>query len=266
MKIHLKTPISYYGGKQNLVTTILPMIPEHHLYCEPFCGGAAVFWGKQPSDVEIINDLNTEVINFYEVVQKEFEPLWEMVQATLHSRRLHEDAEVMYKHPHLFTNVERAWAFWVQTSQSFSSNICAGWGYARLKSTCEKKVHNAKDRFKEVFKERLKYVQIECKNGLGVIASRDTETSFFYVDPPYPNAAQGHYSGYRMEDFTQLLDVLKSIKGKFLLSSYDYDVLTDYTEAHGWHQLKKEMIVSAKKGKRDKKKVEVFTANYPISF
>lgn len=268
MKARLKTPITYYGGKQQLLTTILPMIPEHNLYCEPFCGGAAVFWGKEPSPVEVINDVNTEVINFYSVMQNKFEPLYALVQETLHSRKQHQDAEVIYKNPHLFTDVDRAWAFWVQCNQSFSSNICAGWGYARKKNSCEKKTHFNKERFKEVFRDRLKFVQIECTNALKVIASRDSEDTFFYVDPPYPNTCLGHYAGYKMSDFEELLTLLSSIKGKFLLSSYDYPELDKAVKKFKWHQFKKEMTITASKGEkgigRTKKKIEVFTSNFKL--
>lgn len=250
------------------MSTILPLIPKHNLYCEPFCGGAAVFWGKEPSPVEVINDLNTEVINFYSVMQTKFEELYKLVQATLHSRKLHSDADVIYRSPHLFTDVDRAWAFWVQCNQSFSSNIGAGWGYARKKNSCEKKTHFNKDRFKEVFRDRLKFVQIECNNALKVIASRDSEDTFFYVDPPYPEAHQGHYAGYRMSDFEELLNLLANIKGKFLLSSYDYEQLDSAVKKHKWHQFKKEMVVTAcvaQKGqKREKKKIEVFTSNFAL--
>lgn len=54
----MKTPTSYYGGKQNLITTILPLMPTHTTYVEPFVGGGAVFWAKQKSEVEVINDTN----------------------------------------------------------------------------------------------------------------------------------------------------------------------------------------------------------------
>lgn len=265
MKTHLKTPISYYGGKQTLLPVILPLIPEHHLYCEAYCGGAAVFWGKEPSPVEVINDLNSEVINFYRTMQTEFEALYVLVQATLQSRKQHTDAAVIYANPHLFTNVDRAWAFWVQCNQSFSSKINAGWAYGRKKNSCEKKTDNSKERFKEVFKERLKYVQIECNNALQVILSRDTDTSFFYVDPPYPESNQGHYSGFTIENFEELLTVLSNIAGKFLLSSYDYPVLTQFAEAHGWYQVKKEMRITASKDDKTKRKIEVLTANYKIA-
>ncbi|MGL4981777.1 MAG: DNA adenine methylase [Treponemataceae bacterium] len=59
----MKTPISYYGGKQQLARTILSLIPEHKTYVEPFVGGGAIFFAKQPSSCEVINDTNCELIN-----------------------------------------------------------------------------------------------------------------------------------------------------------------------------------------------------------
>lgn len=68
----MKTPLSYYGGKQKLCSTILSLIPSHTLYAEPFVGGGAVFFGKEPSAVEVINDTNKELINFYQVVKNRY--------------------------------------------------------------------------------------------------------------------------------------------------------------------------------------------------
>ena len=61
----MKTPLTYYGGKQQLASKIVSLIPEHRIYCEPFIGGAAVFFAKQKSQSEIINDINSEIVNFY---------------------------------------------------------------------------------------------------------------------------------------------------------------------------------------------------------
>ena len=71
----MKTPIAYYGGKQSLLNNILPLIPEHTVYTEAFFGGGAVFFAKEPSKSEVINDTNNMVVNFYEVVQTNFEEL-----------------------------------------------------------------------------------------------------------------------------------------------------------------------------------------------
>lgn len=61
----MKTPISYYGGKQTMLKYILPLIPSHKLYTEAFCGGAAVLFAKRPADGEIINDIDMDITNFY---------------------------------------------------------------------------------------------------------------------------------------------------------------------------------------------------------
>ena len=71
----LKTPISYYGGKQMLLKHILPLIPEHTLYTEAFCGGCAVLFAKPPVPCEVINDTNTELVNFYRVAQTQYAAL-----------------------------------------------------------------------------------------------------------------------------------------------------------------------------------------------
>jgi len=88
----MKTPLSYYGGKQQLAGRILDMIPEHKIYCEPFCGGAAIFFSKKPSRVEIINDTNGEIVNFYEVLKRDFPALEREIEISLHSRKQHRHA------------------------------------------------------------------------------------------------------------------------------------------------------------------------------
>lgn len=61
----LRPPLTYYGGKQTLAPLIISLIPNHRLYAEPFTGGGAVFFMKPPSRVEVLNDTNGELMNFY---------------------------------------------------------------------------------------------------------------------------------------------------------------------------------------------------------
>jgi DNA adenine methylase len=264
-KSNLKTPISYYGGKQNLVKTILPFIPEHNLYCEPFVGGGAVFWAKNKSNVEVINDTNRELINFYEICQNNFIELEKKIRISLHSRSLHRDAKVINENPHMFDKIDRAWAVWVLSTQSFSAMLDGSWGYDVKKDTTSKKIANKRDSFSEELSIRLQNVQIECTDALRIINSRDRVDSFFYVDPPYYNSDCGHYDGYTIEDFERLLQLLSKLEGKFLLSSYPSPILKQYTKANGWHTFAIEQTVSVANSnttKPPKKKIEVFTANF----
>ena len=262
----MKTPISYYGGKQQLLQHILPLIPEHQIYAEPFFGGGAVYWAKEPAKCEVVNDVNMNIVNFYEVLKHSYFDLRKLVEATLHSRETYKKAMIIYDSPWLFPDnpVLRAWAFWVVTNQGFSCRI-GTWGYDRDKRA--RTIQNKIDAFQEELSDRMRYTQIECNEAHKVIESRDTESTFFYVDPPYIDSNQGHYGGYTHEHFRRDLDALSKIGGKFLLSSYPSEILDEYVAKNGWHSVSVDKALSAGNGntlEKRKRKVEVLTANYEI--
>jgi DNA adenine methylase len=261
----VKALLTYYGGKQKLVPEILPLIPKHHLYCEPFAGGAAILFAKEPSKIEVLNDTNGELINFYRVVKHEFPKLKREVEATLHSRALHYKARFIYNQPHLFTPVERAWSIFVQAHQSYSSIIDSTWSCGVRDATSEKKFQSKKTAFTQDYAKRLERVQVECRNALEVITTRDSATAFFYIDPPYFNSAMGHYSGYTEGHFRDLLNMLSKIKGKFLLSSYPSEILKEFSRKNKWFMKEIETNLSVQGAKKNgRRKTEVLTANYPI--
>lgn len=264
----MKTPITYYGGKQKLASMILKLIPDHKLYCEPFIGGAAIFFSKPPSEVEVINDTNRELINFYRVVQNDLVSLEMEIRVSLHSRDLHRKAMVINSNPDMFSDIKRAWAVWMLSAQGFSSKLDGSWGYDITSNTTSKKIANKRGSFTEEYAQRLQDVQIECTDALRIINSRDTPDSFFYCDPPYYNSDMGHYDGYTIDDYEALLRCLEGVKGKFLLSSYPSEILRLYTLKNGWNQLHVEQTVSVASNSEKplKKKIEVLTANYPIDF
>jgi len=199
------------------------------------------------------------------VVQNDFVGLEKEVRISLHSRRLHKDADVIYNNPHMFSEVKRAWAVWALAAQSFSSILDGSWGYDIKKCTTSKKIRNKRESFTEDFAIRLQNVQIECTDALRIINSRDSIDSFFYCDPPYYNSDCGHYDGYSKDDFENLLKLLSEVKGKFILSSYPSDLLTEYTKRNKWINKTFNMEVSVNKGSGNgKKKTEVLTMNYSL--
>ena len=116
------------------------------------------------------------------------------------------------------------------TNQGFSCKI-GTWGYDRNKRAYT--VQNKIDSFAEELSLRLKYTQIESNQAHKVIESRDTKETFAYVDPPYIDTNQGHYGGYTHEHFKRDLNTLAAMQGKFLLSTYPSDILSEYTNMHG---------------------------------
>lgn len=263
----MKTPITYYGGKATLAKRIVERFPvdyEKLSYAEVFFGGGSVFFTKNPSKLETINDTNRELINFYAVIQQDFISLEREIRITLHSRSFYRDAKVVYENPHMFNPLKRAWAVWVLANQGFSGILNRSWGYDRTGATMGLKLSNKRESFTEDYAIRMQNVSLECTDALKVIRSRDSVTTLFYVDPPYYNSDMGHYDGYTIEDYEALLKTLSAIQGKFMLSSYPSPILTDYIAGQGWktESFTCKIAVSSNSKNPKKDKVEVLVWNY----
>lgn len=263
----MKTPIAYYGGKQNMLRHILPNIPTHRIYTESFFGGGAVFFAKKPSESEIINDVNHMVMNFFEVAKTSFNSLQSKVEATLFSRATYSVAWSMYRMPHLFSPLQQAWAFYVATNMGFGSSI-GSWGFDKYGKRA-KSFLNKKMAFDQSSAERLQSAQIETGNAVKVILQYDTPDTFHYIDPPYILTDMGHYKGYSIDEYKELLETLVALKGKFLLSGFPNPILDKYIDKYGWNLQsydKPKSAVKAQLGKpRLARKTEVLVANYPIT-
>lgn len=260
----MKTPITYYGGKQQMLNVILPKIPQHKLYVEPFFGGGAVFFAKEPSEAEIVNDINHRLVTFYRALKYDFEELREKVDETFHSRAQHKSSGLEYESGQEVVKdpLAMAWAVWVQTNMSFGSQIGSGFGYDRG-GKCALKLANKKNAFTEAFQLRMKKTTIECYDVLKVLKAYDSPDTFFYLDPPYVSANQGHYAGYTEDNFRQLLDACVALEGKFLLSSYPEAILAEYRKKHQWktEDHVKTLAVDGRR-KENKTKTECLTWNY----
>ena len=263
--VNLKTPIAYYGGKQTLLRHILPLVPTHRCYTEAFVGGAALYFAKEPAEVEVINDVNVNLINFYQVLQTNFPALKTEIDKTLHSRDMHLKARIIYDHPTLFDPIERAWALWVCSKEGFAAKLDGSWGYDKAKNTTAKKIQNAKDAFTIMLQQRIEHTQIESTDGLRIIKSRDSESTFHFVDPPYVGTDCGHYEGtFNEQNFIELLELLSTISGKFMLTMFPHPILSEFIEKHNWKVVEVERAISASKSSR-RRQVELIVMNYCLN-
>ena len=262
------SPISYYGGKANMVNSILPLIPKHQQYVEPFFGDGAVFFAKKPSPHEVINDTLDCAITFYRVLKTRFPELQSMIQATLHSESEYKRAKELLASE---DDLLKAWAFWVQCNMSFSYGLSNGFAHSNAKKGRKNAglqpitSKNKRDNFKVNYSKRLERTEIFCRDALDIIKLKDTPDTFFYIDPPYVSSDCGHYKGYTTEHFTELLDYLATCKGKFLLSSYPEQILMEYRDKYGWNfQDKIDRVSVSGKDTKGKTKTECLTFNYEL--
>lgn len=206
----MKSPINRMGGKFRLRKKIIEKIPEHICYVEPFFGAGWTYFGKNPSTVEVINDIDGDIVNLFRVMKEhplEFERL---IQYEVISR----DKFECYKNANLayLTDIQRAVRFLYLISNSFASKGIS-FGYTATGNPQQKIfIENVLE-----IRERLKNTIIENKDVLDIIKRYDRETTFFFLDPPYINTT-GYKEKFTIEDHEKLRDELKQIKGKFLLT------------------------------------------------
>lgn len=260
----MKPPITYYGGKQQLAETIVNMMPAHRLYVEPFFGGGAVFFAKPKSYLEVVNDINDRLITFYQVAQTRFDELEQLISTTLCAESMYMHAKDVYNGRVEASDVELAWSVWLITNGSFSGSMHGGWKSCNGTSGSHTGVYlqNKRNDFNLRLRDRLSTVQISCRDALGIITQRDSVDTLFYLDPPYPCCAQGHYKGYDMKDFAQLLELLATIKGKFILSNYWCQTLRFHVATNGWNVYKHTLPMKVCNFGKPRSKEEIIITNY----
>lgn len=242
----MKTPITYYGGKQTMLKHILPLIPKHTVYTEAFCGGCAVLFAKRLADCEVVNDINRGLVNFYLIAKRHYPMLKAEIEATLHSRDQHAHALHINTYPDFFSPAQWAWSIWALSKLSFASMQNGSFGYDRC-GVSTLKITNAKDDFTEQLCHRLDNVTIENDDALQIIRRYDCSEAFHFVDPPYINSDCGHYEGsFNEQNMEALLRLLCTIQGKFMLTMFPLDMIEQYAHEHGWiiHRVQRAVIAN----------------------
>jgi DNA adenine methylase len=201
------------GGKFYSRKTILPLIPEHEIYVEPFVGGGSVFYGKKPSKVEVINDLDTEVYNCH-LGGKKSGYLGKFA-VTLSEEEFHAvrkskpitPVDILIK-----VNVLQSNSY-LGMCKTFINEESTRW---RQKSP--KDYPKYADRLKDTIILNESYENL---------FKYDSPTTFFYLDPPYEDSKKTTSNLYKSIDYHALRDLLKNLQGKFLLSINDSPFIRD---------------------------------------
>jgi DNA adenine methylase len=253
----MKSYLGYLGGKSKLAGTIIPMIPNHRCYCEVFAGAAWVLFRKEPSKVEIINDINFDLINLYRVVKHHLEEFVRYFKWALVSRE--EFERLKEESPETLTDIQRAARFYYLLKGGFGAKVTSpAFGISPTQPSrlnllrIEEDLSAAHLRLARVYIENLPYAEL--------ISRHDRPETFFYVDPPYHGHENDYGKGvFGREDFSTLRDLLAGIQGKFLMSINDTpeirslfkgftikEAATTYTAA-GAHKKKRvtELLISS---------------------
>lgn len=217
----MNPPICRMGGKSRLRKTIIEMIPEHTCYVELFFGAGWVYFGKEASKIEVINDIDKELVNLFKMIKCHAPEIERVLKYEFCSRDIFE----MYKKCDMesLTEIERAVRFLYLISQSFAGRGNS-FGYG---TTTKPSPQIFYDGVLENLKNRLRNTYVENKDFEVIIDKYDREHTFFFCDPPYFELS-GYGNEFGEKEHLLLRDKLKNLKGKFLLTINDHPKVREW--------------------------------------
>lgn len=235
----MKPVLKYPGSKWRISGKIVERIPEHHTYLEPYFGSGAVFFSKEPSAIEMINDLDDNVPNLFCCIRDDPERLAAIVAAIPYSRYEYERA--FYASDET-DDYKRAANFLTTCWQGhgFRTNgYRAGWKndvHGRESMYALRNWYNLPEDILAVA-ERLRCVQIDSRPAMEVIRRFNYPDVFMYIDPPYllkTRTAKQYKHEMTEADHEKLLLALKETSAKVMISGYESDLYNNLLK--GWHK------------------------------
>lgn len=242
-----KAPFPWFGGKASpkIHNAVMASLPPHDYYIEPFGGGASILLAKQPAKVEVYNDINRGVVNFFRVVAspEDFPRFLRCVAQLPYSRELYE--EYLRTWPGIHDPVEQAIRWYYVARSSFSGLFGSSWGYGvttNHTSHWRSAIHNL-----PAVHNRMMGVQIECADWRDVLGRFCGPGYLAYCDPPYvpgTRKAGGYQHELTTSDHEDLVETLLAYDGAVVLSGYANEVYRPLLDA-GWDYLAIDVICYA---------------------
>lgn len=212
-----KPIIPWIGGKRRLAKKLLPMFPDHTCYAEPFAGGAALFFMKAPSDCEVLNDVNGELVNLYRVVQNHLEEFVRQFKWSLVSRQTFDWAKI--SRPETLTDIQRAARFYYLQKLAFGGKV-EGQTFGITATTPPRWNFMRIEEDLSAAHLRLSRTQIEHLDWWRCIERYDRPGTLFYLDPPYWGT-EGYGVDFGLEQYARMAELARSISGKMIISVND---------------------------------------------
>lgn len=230
----MKSVLKYPGAKWRISDWITSHLPPHKVYLEPFFGSGAVFFKKEPSYIETINDINGDVVNLFRVCREHPEELAKLINLTPFAR---EEFQNCYE-IECEDAIERARRTLVRYHQSFGTCNSSKNSWRNVQTHGGPRCATMWNDLPEIIIdccERLKNAQIENTDAITLINRYNNPNTLIYCDPPYLQSLRKrnmYKNEYTQEQHIELLRVLKDSGSMVVISGYDSELYNDMLK--GW--------------------------------
>lgn len=254
----MKPLLKYPGAKNRIAPWIVDKMPKHEVYLEPYFGSGGVFFCKEPSRIETVNDLDQQIVNFFQVIREHPDEFIRHLRLTPYAR---EEYERAYIYSIADGDIEQARKFAIRCWFAFGCGNRYKNGFRTSQQSTSPSTTKQWDNFIETVQSagmRLRHCQIENKPALQLLNMYDTSDVFIYLDPPYlPEIRKKYQYVHEMteEDHVELLEKIIQHPAKILISGYDSELYQKYLK--GWY-----VCSINTRAERGIKRREMLWANY----
>jgi DNA adenine methylase len=248
-------PFPWYGGKAQLASWIVPLLPDHQVYVEVFGGSGAVLFAKPPAPLEVYNDLDQGCVTFFRVLRDPalFPEFLRRAALMPYSRVEYETARVNWQDG--TDLVEQALRWYIVARWSFSGNWGGTWGYDVTPNPHRPMAHHVSKWLSVVedlpaLHARIMRCLIEGDDWAAILDRYDGPNTLFYCDPPYvpdtrkPGSRHNYQHEMSPADHEALVARLLAVQGMVVLSGYDHPIYAPLT-AQGWVQRRRDVPLHA---------------------
>ena len=211
------------GGKYRLAPKIADLLPSHRIYVEVFGGAASVLLAKPPSEIEVYNDRNGWLVNFFETVRNNPVQFLEKCRWLHYSRQLYyewrDQLEQDFEEVEL-DSIEAAVRTAYTISSAFVGDPTKGWRFDRSGARGGSASWTNIASRVAYLSERLRSVNFDHLDFRECIRNWDCPGTLFFLDPPYLSTVSKGYYAFTEQDHRDLAQMLANIQGKFIMT-YD---------------------------------------------
>jgi len=241
------------GNKQKLAKLIVPMMPPHKIYIEPFFGAGGMFFNKPKVKHNIVNDLDDDVFNLFQIVIKSSKEL----EDGFYKMPTHSSLLDYWKTNKEDDPIQKALRFLLLSNMTFmgaGASIQGGTG--NTKEAFYKNIDKTYEMINDVKFFNCDAVTFLSKK-VAFGESAPVKDCFIYCDPPYLGTGDNYSDSYTEDMSAELFDCLVSIGCKFALSEFDHPFIIEQATKHGLN-----IIYVGERTNLKNKRTEVLITNY----
>jgi len=240
----VNAPFGYFGSKNKIAIQLCLELPKHNCWVEAFCGSAALTLAKPPAPIEVINDIDSEIVNIFKQLRNNYNELYRVIELTPYAKEELVNARIKDEND---SELERARKFLVQAMFAVNGLFGkekGGFSYSQSYSRNGKDArvnrwYNLKERLEKVV-ERLRWVRVEKKDAIELLKMFvNRPATLVYLDPPYLGERTEGYSNDANDEtyHEKMLELAHKATCMIFISGYENDLYEKFlTKKKGWER------------------------------